>query len=56
MEEKRKSGNFRRMKFSKLYQEKQLLNKKNEDIEEIRLNVVIKGKCGHQFVFNKIVI
>lgn len=41
--EKRKGMIHRRSKFSTLFQEKQLQNRKNEENEEICLNVVIKG-------------
>lgn len=41
--EKKKGGIFRRRRFSTVYQEKQLENRKNIKEDEICLNVVVKG-------------
>ncbi|VVC33349.1 Translation protein, beta-barrel domain,Translation initiation factor IF- 2, domain [Cinara cedri] len=43
LEDKRKGRRFRRSKFSQIFQEKQLENKKKNLVQEICLNVVIKG-------------
>ncbi|XP_050532177.1 translation initiation factor IF-2, mitochondrial isoform X2 [Daktulosphaira vitifoliae] len=43
LEEKRKSGIYRRRKFSTMYQEKQIENKKNNNKEDIYLSIIIKG-------------
>ncbi|XP_050437440.1 translation initiation factor IF-2, mitochondrial isoform X3 [Adelges cooleyi] len=43
LEEKRKLGVYRRRKFSAMYQEKLLENKKSDNSEDIRLNIIIKG-------------
>lgn len=48
--EKRRGGIYRRRKFSTLYQEKQLQNRKIEENEEIRLNVVIKGNYNKKTI------
>lgn len=45
--EKRKGVIHRRSRFSSLFQEKQLQNRKNEENEEICLNVVIKGNFNN---------
>lgn len=59
MTEKRKGVIHRRSRFSTLFQEKQLQNKKNEENEENCLNVIIKGNYNNNekiFLQNTIII
>lgn len=44
--EKKKGIIFKRTRFSKVYQERQLENRKNVKDDEICLNVVIKGNLN----------
>lgn len=50
LKEKRKGAIYRRTKFSTLYQEKQLQNRKNKEVDEIQLNIVVKGIYNNKLI------